>query len=286
MNGTLGDTGQDMIICGSRLYVSVYESSAIHVIDLKTSASVKNISVKDDGEQPRGPRYLAAHEGKVYASTHDGYVIRIDTATLEIDAITPVGSNPEGIAAAKGKLYVANSNGLHFPDFHNMLSIVDIATFKETKQITVGLNPNYLAADAYGDVYLSYIGNYGDIPCGMQKIDTETNIVTDLEGVSSGANFTIADDTLYYFNTVYNPDGTTSCTYGRYDVKNEQKVPGEIITDGTKINTACAIGVDPESKDIYIADMNPDQIYVFSPGGILKEKIHAGVLACKFLFFY
>ncbi|MDR1631407.1 MAG: hypothetical protein LBR97_00715 [Dysgonamonadaceae bacterium] len=285
MNGTLGDTGQDMIIYGSKLYVSVFGSSVINVIDLKTTTSLKIIPVKD-GEQPRGPRYLASYNGKVYASTYDGNVIRIDTTTLSIEAVTKVGSYPEGIAAAHGKLYVANSNGLNYPNFDNTLSVVDIATFTETKRITVGLNPNYLATDAYGDIYLSYKGNYGDIPNGMQKIDTNTDEVTGLEGVSSGESFTIVDDILYYFNVVYNFDGSTGCTYGRYDVKTEQKVPGELISDGTKINTAFAIGVDPDSKDVYISDINPNKIYIFGVDGVCKETIsEAGVLVCKFVFY-
>jgi len=285
-NGKLGDTGQDMIIYGSKLYVSVYGSSIIYVIDLQTAGQLKKIELKDGG-QPRNPRSLTSYNGKIYASTYDGNVVRIDTTTLVVEAVTKVGSNPEGIAAVNGKLYVANSNGLDFPNFDNTLSVVDIATFTETKRITVGLNPNCVMADASGNIYLSYKGNYSDIPGGMQKIDTKTDAVTDLTGVSSGQNFTIVDDILYYFDVVYNLDGTTDCTFGRYNVKTGQKVPGEIISDGTKINTAFAIGVDPDSKDVYISDTNystPDKVYIFSSTGVLKKTIEVGISACKFVF--
>ncbi|GHV29888.1 hypothetical protein FACS1894177_01530 [Bacteroidia bacterium] len=286
-DGKLGDTGQDMIIYGSKLYVSVYGSSVINVIDLKTATSLKNIAVKN-GNQGRGPRYLTSYNGKVYASTYDdGNVIRIDTTTLTIEAVIKVGSNPEGIAAANGKLYVANSNGLNFPNFDNTLSVVDIATFTETKKITVGLNPNYVAADDYGNIYLSYRGNHDDIPSGMQKIDTKTDVATNLTGVSCGASFTIVDDILYYFDVTYNADNSTNSTFGRYNIKTGQKVPGEVITDNTKINTASAIGVDPESKDVYISDTNystPDKVYIFGADGVRKKTIEVGISACKFVF--
>jgi len=285
-NGKLGDTGQDMIIYGSKLYVSVYASSVIAVIDLQSLGILKNIEVSD-GPQPRKPRSLTSYEGKIYASTYDGNVIRIDTTALIVEAVTKVGSNPEGIAAVNGKLYVANSNGLEYPNVDNTLSIVDIATFTETKRITVGLNPNCVMADSSGDIYLSYKGNYIDISCGMQKIDTKTDAVTDLTGVSSGQNFTIVDDILYYFDVTYNLDGTANSTFGRYNVKTGQKVSGAIISDRTKINAAGAIGVDPDSKDIYISDTNystPDKVYIFGSDGVLKKTIEVGILACKFVF--
>ena len=284
-DGDLGDTGQDMIIYGRKLYVSVYGSSIIYVIDLQTAKQLRKIELKD-GEQSRGPRSLMSYEGKIYASTYDGNVIRIDTTALVVEAVTKVGSNPEGLAAVNGKLYVANSNGLDYPNFDNTLSIVDIVTFTETKKITVGLNPNCVIAND-GDIYLSYKGNYSDVPGGMQKIDPKTDVVTDLTEISSNQNFTIVDDILYYFNVAYNPDGTTNCTFGRYNVKTGQKVPGEIISDGTKINTAFAIGVDPDSKDIYISDTNystPDKVYIFDSNGFLKKTIEAGISACKFVF--
>jgi YVTN family beta-propeller protein len=276
----LGDTGQDLIIYGNKLYISVNGSGVIFVIDLQTAETLKKI-------ETTSPRSLTSYDGKIYASTYDGNVVRIDTTTLSIEATTKVGANPEGIAAVNGKLYVANSNGLNHPNYDNTISVVDIATFKETKKIIVGLNPNCVMADDYGDIYVSYKGNYNDIPSGMQKIDTRTDAVSILSEVFSGQNFTIVDDILYYFDVTYNEDYTTNCTFGRYNVKTEQKVPGEIITDGTRINTAYAIGVDPHSKDIYISDTDystPDNVYIFGSNGVWKKTITAGISACKFVF--
>jgi hypothetical protein len=70
-------------------------------------------------------------------------------------------------------------------------------------------------------------------------------------------------------------------------VKTEQKLSGEIISDGTKINTAFAIGVDPDSKDVYISDTNystPDKVYIFGSNGVLKKTIEVGISDCKFVF--
>jgi hypothetical protein len=283
---TLGDTGQDMIAYGSKLYVSVFGSSRITIFDLKSQMHVKDIDLKE-GEQLHQPRYLASYNGKVYATTVDGYVVRIDTASLSWDGgITPVGLNPEGIAATNGKLYVANSGGYNWPVYNNTLSIVDIAGFKEVETLTVGLNPNIVHADSYGNVYLTYVGNYDDVPGGFQRIDTRTNTVSNIP-VSANQDFAIAGDSLYFFGVTYNADYSTNNAFGIYNVKTGQLVTDKLITDGTTINTAYGIGVNPKTNDVYISDTdysNPGTVYIFGEDGKKKNTLNVGISACRFVF--
>ncbi|MCL1933022.1 MAG: hypothetical protein FWF53_04310 [Candidatus Azobacteroides sp.] len=283
---SLGDTGQDMIAYGSKLYVSVSESGRVTVFDLKSHTRLKDIDLKN-GEQLRYPRYLASYNGKVYVTTFDGNVVRIDTTSLSQDGITPVGPNPEGIAAVTGKLYVANSGGLSYPNYNNTLSIVDIATFKEEETLTVGLNPSFVHADSYGNVYLTYRGNYDDISAGFQQIDTKTNTVTDIP-IPANQDFVIVGDSLYFYGVTYNADYTTNNTFGIYNVKTRQLVPDQIITDGTKITTPYGIGVNEKTKDVYISDTdysNPGTVYVFGEDGKKKNTLKVGLNACKFVFY-
>lgn len=58
------------------------------------------------------PEGLCAADGKVYVSCNDGYVACIDTLTLEAaDRRVEVGPNPVGMAATGGYVYVAVSDG-------------------------------------------------------------------------------------------------------------------------------------------------------------------------------
>jgi WD40 repeat protein len=282
----LGDTGQDMIAYGSKLYVSVSGSSILAIFDLNSRTRIKNINLMN-GDQLREPRYFASYAGKVYVTTYDGNVVRIDTASLSQDGITPVGPNPEGIAVAAGKLYVANSGGANYPDYNNTLSIVDIASFTQETVLTVGLNPFIVGADSYGNVYLTYRGNNEDDPGGFQKIDTKTNTVTDIS-ISANQNFAIVGDSLYFYGVTYNSDYSTNNTFGIFDVKTGQLVTDKFITDGTTFTVPYAIGVNPETKDVYISDTdysNPGIVYIFDQTGKKKNTLNVGISACKFVFY-
>lgn len=288
--GKLGDTGQDVLIYGTKMYISVSKSSYINVFDLRSNrVSWKTIKVVDDNNEGREPRSLAAYDGKVYASTYDGHVVRIDTLSLSIDAVTAVGPNPEGIAAANGKLFVANSDGLNYLNgyVNGYMSVIDIASFKETDKLTCGLNPGVVVADKYGDIYVSCLGDYYLIPASFQKVNSQTNAIETIEGVQM-SNFTIDDDICYFYNTVYDGEGNPMQTFGKFNVSTETMETGSYITDDTKIGTAYGIGVDPVTKEVYLSDtdyLNPGMVYVFNTNGKLSNSFEAGVNPCQFAFF-
>ena len=88
----LGDSGQDLILYGSKLYCTVSTSEKVVIMD-KSCKVLKSHSLYVDPDIlpndiiiDSDPRYLAAHNGKVYFTSYDGTVSRIDTTTLEIEA--------------------------------------------------------------------------------------------------------------------------------------------------------------------------------------------------------
>ena len=292
LGGKLGDTGQDMMIYGNKLYISVNVSSVIDVVDLTSQKSIKRIPLFDDAGIPREPRYLAAWEGNVYVTTYDGYVVKMDTTRLEVAAITQVGDNPDGIAAVAGKLYVANSGGMNYmkgtpPD--NTLSVVDIAQFKQEKTIKVGVNPYIVKADKEGNLYVTYRGDYNNpsVPSGIQKVDTKTGIVSDLP-IFANQKFDILDNLLYFYNVVYDENWTPSGSFGVYDLKKEKLTSDKIISDGTIVNFPYTIGVNPQNKDVYISNQefpNRAKVFVFGRDGKKKTTLDVGIGANTFVFY-
>jgi len=109
---TLGNTANDGIVYGDKIYLAVDQSNTIEVIDKKTKQSIKQIKTTDLLGKAEGaePRHIIADGGKVYFTTFGGYVAAVDTTSFALQKKWQVGSYPEGLVIGNGNLYVANSN--------------------------------------------------------------------------------------------------------------------------------------------------------------------------------
>ena len=109
---SLGNTANDGIVYGNKIYLAVDQSNTIEVIDKKTKQSIKQIKTTDLLGKAEGaePRHIIADGGKVYFTTFGGYVAAVDTTSFALQKKWQVGSYPEGLVIGNGNLYVANSN--------------------------------------------------------------------------------------------------------------------------------------------------------------------------------
>lgn len=108
----LGNTANDGIVYGNKIYLAVDQSNTIEVIDKKTKKSIKQIKTTELLGKAEGaePRHISADGGKVYFTTYGGYVAAVDTTSFALQKKWKVGSYPEGLVIAHGNIYVANSN--------------------------------------------------------------------------------------------------------------------------------------------------------------------------------
>lgn len=282
----LGDTGQDMIEYGDKVYVSLYGSSRLVKLDKN---GVERASLSFDISTDGQPRYIEAEDGKLYVTLYSGQVARIDTASLQIEAYVSVGNNPEQIVEENGKLYVANSGW----GSGTTVSVIDMATFKVVQTLEVALNPNDLleAGDA---IYLLSWGNFADIPYALQKIDVQTGTVTN---IIPATKMVENEDVIYLVNSVTDwtvkPSVTTN-TFFSYDTRKQKlnetsflKLEGE--AKALETESVYMMAVDPHNGDFYIGTsdyVNTGKIYRFSRNGTLIKKFGSGGMnPCKALFF-
>ena len=108
---SLGMTVQNGAIWRNKLYIAVYGSNTIEVMDKVTTESIKQIKL---GTEDGLPRFVLADDSYVYVSTQTGFVTRINPETDAVDKTFAVGPNPEEMVILNNFLYVVNSDGLNW----------------------------------------------------------------------------------------------------------------------------------------------------------------------------
>lgn len=279
---SLGDLANDMIKYGNKIYIVLNGSNQIEVMNAKTGVSIKQIPMFN-GEKAKEPRYIVSHKGKVYVSSFDDTVTRIDTTTLAIDASVSVGRDPEQLCIVNEKLYVTNSGGLEWGtgNYDKTVSVVDLTTFKEIEKITVGVNPTKIKADENGYLYVLCNGNYSSDPAKFQRIDTKTNVVKTYSDISV-SNYTIYNNKIYY----YGFDNVIKV----FDCGTEKITNEKFITDETTFDNPYlySMQIDTYNGNVYFTDTNyisNGNVYCYDKNGILKYKIlNVGLFSNKILF--
>jgi DNA-binding beta-propeller fold protein YncE len=277
-NRNLGDTGNDMIVYGSKLYIAMSGSKTVEVIALD-GTSLKQIAFDGD------PRYFASDGGKVYITLFNGFVARLDTASLTVEKTVATGRNPEQIAAANNKLYIANSGGLDYDSeigYDRTISIIDIPTFTETKKVDVGINPISVVADSEGDVYVASMGNYGDIPAMFQRIAKDDR-VTVIEGVLA-SEMTSTGDRIYILSSQYDENWNPSYAFISFDTKEEKVLSNHFIESGSEPSAPYKISADPQTGNIYISSsdyINSGNFYEYDSQGKLARQWELGLNPVK-----
>ncbi|OOQ62123.1 YncE family protein [Mucilaginibacter pedocola] len=273
----LGDTGNDVQVYGSKMYIVVNYSSTIEVVNPKTAKSIKQIELRDAGVG-RQPRIIVFNKNKAFISTYDGKVAVLDTASLAVEKFINVGRNPEQMVIANGKLYVANSGGLDSftaigPD--KTVSVIDLATLTETKKIEVGLNPINIAADAYGDVYvISYGTDYPAKPV-LTIINNSTDVVKSSASIDAGyaADFVVNGDLAYYI--------TDAGKVKVYDVKTDVVSKENFISDGTALVLPYALAIDSTTGELFVTDAvsygSNGALYAFDKTGKKEYSFTVGI---------
>ncbi|MDE6300078.1 MAG: hypothetical protein K2M10_10605 [Muribaculaceae bacterium] len=249
VNGrSLGATPQCGIVYGSKIYIGTYESNTIEIIDRYTFESIKQIQLSGstNGQEPRS---MVSEKGKIYISMFDGYVARLDTLTMTIDASVKVGPNPEEICLHKGKIYVPNSDGMNYANDYadgTTVSVVTLNPFAVEKTLTVPLNPGVCVSSG-DNVYLLSKGNYkvgkpDFIPSMVYKIENDGTTTP----IQKGNMLTAGGDKIYIVDADYTMGGNHYYEYDTTSGRLEEK-----IVSGVEYPNC--IAVDMVHSKIYIS---------------------------------
>lgn len=289
-NGKLiGDNPQKPIIYGSKMYVPVYKSNLVWVLDANTATVIASV-------QTNQPEAVCASNGHVYISNFDGFVTRIDTTTYTKSAPLAVGPNPYGMAAANGKVYVACSDALGNDYANSAIAVIDEATFSKVKDLTnEGIkDPWEMVADNSGNVYFTTIA-FGTVN-KVWKIDANDNVSALCDGTYIATNSqnrtsraTGKQDLLYVIHAVTDwSTYTTTISSSVYNAATGAQLSNNFLqtpanTDEYTFAPIC-MDVNPANGDIYVCSdngsggyANPGYINVYTSNGAFSKRIATGI---------
>ncbi len=279
----LGDTGNDMQSYGGKIYIVVNVSSTIEVLNKSNGASIKQISMMNNGIAKQ-PRSIAFYGSNAFVSCFDGYVDVIDTTSLEVIKRIKVGLNPEGLTVTNSKLYVSNSGGLNSPKMDSTVSVINLNTLVENKKVIVGKNPGSILTDTEGDVYVIARGNYSTIPTKMVKINTVTDEVDFIFPEEISGMEKMESNLL----VTYKSNGSSIKKIGIFDALTEVFTVPELINT-SNFTTFYGLHYQATNQKIYCFDaMNyttTGYVKVFSKTGDLETSYHVGLNPSKIIFY-
>ncbi len=249
-NRALGSNANDMTIHGSKMYIVVNTSATLEITDL-WGKSVKTINFATETGTPETPRFVTAAGSNVYVSLYEGYVAVVDTASLQITKRIAVGPNPEQLCAIGRKLYVAESGGYQ-PGYNNTVGIIDLDTETVTGSITTVVNPNRVAADSNGNLYVLSFGNYYDVQNTLVRYNLADNAAADTIATNSMILFTVAGNSVYVYsakqeNWVVTEKSISTCptTFGDNNLT-------PFLADNDTPADVYSLSADPSNGDLYV----------------------------------
>ena len=269
-NAKLGDTANDLVIVGDKGYISVDQSFKIEVVNINTFESLSMLDLTNYGE----PRHLCFIDSTAgYVTTYNDIVVHFDPKTLQVIGTVEVGSKPEGIVSLGNNLFVANSGW----GAGTTVSVIDMSTFKVTKEITVKINPQTVVENGI-NVYVVSTGSYTGDGYGMiSEISPSSLTVTDTLAIAKNpGKATVVDENQIL---VINGDGLVQVQTGNLEIIKETLIPGSVVN--SLFGVIYSVTYDKEDNLIYLGNpkdfaQNGD-VAIFDFSGNEKGRFDTGI---------
>lgn len=267
----VGDTGNDLIQYGSKLYCAVSghdltaDNGGIWVLNAATgvpyTTTMKQYDDPKNGHKAM-PRRLAAYGGEVYVSLYSGAVMVIDTIDFEMKNAVPLNATySEGICVANNTVYVCNSGNTGDPYAGQGTTISRLTTDLEILEpITVPTNPKLIAQAPNGTLYFNSLGNYTTEKSALYKLEEESySHVANLADA-----FKIGDNAIYTtYVDWYDPNYEMPTTLQKVSFSG---VVTPFTTDIPDLMLGYSVSVNPFNGDVCFGQSGQN-LYIYDSDG-------------------
>lgn len=278
-NQSLGDTPQNAVYHGSKLYIAVFGSNLVWVLDAKSKQILQQVETSS-------PEWVEAGGDYVYVANNDGNVTRIDTLNYTTQTIE-VGPNPACMTISGDYLYVSISDGYNYENGYvngKKVAKVNLNTFTKETDIPVGLNPGKIVSDRNGNIFVVCLGDYYTIPSQVYHIAADATTSTALcEGSQIACN--TKTNVLYVLNTSTDwATGESATTYTIYSTTTLAEQTNVFSQNTDLPASPTGIFVNEVNDHVYItADRSTTgydkqgDVYEFDSTGLYVNKYAAGI---------
>lgn len=302
----IGDVAESMALVDGMLYIVVNSSNYIYKVDAQTIACDVTKPFKlTDFCSPREIHFVAPN--KAYVSDLIGTSLWIiNPMDMTHAGTVAMGKTTEKMVQVGNELYVSNWSQYYVDpyshDSYNTVQVVDINNDVKVADIAVGKEPNTMAVDKYGHVWVLCEGRswdaelddegqpYGENPT-LWEIDPMLKTAAcryefkgpfedddEIKGVATTLKANAAGDGFYliYNNEVRRFDLATMSLSDAFRITPEPQ--------GLLYNMA----VDGRTGDLYVTDaknyMTPGTVYRYTEDGLLLASFVAGIIPSAMLF--
>ena len=282
---TLGDVAQSMAMADGKLYIIVNNSNHIYKMDANTIRIDTTMPFMLTGfYSPREMMIVAPN--KAYVSDLIGKELWVvNPQDMTHTGSVAMGKMTEKMVQVGNELYV--SNWSHYYDAtvtNNTVQVVDVNNDVKVAEIEVGKEPNCMAVDNGGHVWVLCEGATweadGENP-SLWEIDPMLKTATkrhEFSGSAMTMKANASGDGLFLFlnNEVRRFDVATLALSENFRIAAPE--------GGTYYNMA----VNPRNGDLYVTDaknyMMNGTVYRYTSDGVLLGSFEAGIIPSAMLF--
>ncbi len=248
------DAPKGLLATGDRLYVGLYNTASLGIINSQTGAYLRT-----SPSPGLGANGVAISQGKIYMANRNSATLSIYTAAdpQSYVASLPTGDLPFGVAANDSRVFVAN-----FGD--DSLTIIDSTLDRIVANVPVGAQPALLAATPFGVIVPLYKAGSSS---GVRLID------------NAGNNLGFTPTGRGPFAAAYDP--TTGRVYvshrgdRRIVVLDAQTLT--VVDEFSTPGTPYALAINPISQHLFVVGAADDDVYVYA----MPAKKHLTTLAMQ-----
>lgn len=221
-----------------------------------------------------------------WAIMPDSYLAKFNIKTNKIDAYFDLPGGPEGMAIARGKLYVALN-------YAAKIAVFDLATeqfsYIETPAVT-----SYFVKDAHDNLYATLLSTWANFSTdtGIGYINTSTNkleatyLLPDVSSSYGSMIQTTSDlKKIYLVTSSYDVNWNLTGAVAEFNVASKSFGLTPFIGD---ISGISGIAVNPKDNSIYVfsaeSTTGVGQMKVFSPSGSLINQFEVGAFPISAIF--